>query len=331
MNADMELLYQSSKQFAQRIEHQKGQLDTQAYLIKTERIHDQIQHHNNLIQYFTGLSLVALVLIPVVYWWSLHIPLCRRLDNLTARIEAIARGDLSINYPKFPESELGILKRLDNSFNEMSLALAITISTLKRQLRQVSYSAEQVAEVSQHEDLPQTVNQSQAGHTTSSDFDKALVSSFAYDLVDSSEVVNLMLSSFKFDLDEGFQASFPDERRDFDRIEASIRVELCQDHWITEKVTRDFSTAGLSVLISDVELARLNPAEPLNIRLFLPKTVKLETQHPTQVLALNAHLTRLGERLGERFNEQVRLSIRFSLMSEHEFIVLQTLFNYFAE
>ncbi|WP_157447156.1 PilZ domain-containing protein [Catenovulum agarivorans] len=326
INQRVELLYQNGLDLTAALQLSQSQLHADStdtaihvnqFLLRNESIHNELAFHQARFHLYVWLCIASLVLIPIMYWVSLHKPLYQRLDNLIARMDSIVRGDLSINHPKFPESDVGIIKQLDNSFSEMSLALAITISTLKRQLKHVSYSAEQVQDITKH----------QLSASESNMYDTGLLSSIAHDLVDSTEVVSLLLASFKFDLGDGYLAAYPDEKRQYDRLDIGIRVEVEQSHCFIDRMSNDFSVGGVNVYCRLDEVSRFDQDKILMVRLYLPKQIAHKYHIHDQLLEIPA---KIGWRklIDDRYEE---VCFQYVINEHKNFAVLSDLFEYFAE
>jgi methyl-accepting chemotaxis protein len=69
----------------------------------------------------------------------------RRVGDLLARATKLAEGDFGTQEEYFKINSSDEISQLGKSFNEMTLSLSNTISTVKRQSRQVGHSAHQVA------------------------------------------------------------------------------------------------------------------------------------------------------------------------------------------
>ena len=326
INQRVELLYQNGLDLASALELRKTQFDSDMtdvashinqFLLRSESLHNELAFHQSRFHLYAWLCILSLVLIPIMYWISLHKPLYQRLENLIARMDSIVRGDLSVNQPKFPESDVGIIKQLDNSFSEMSLALAITISTLKRQLKHVSYASEQVQDITKH--------QLEASETNI--YDTKLLRSFAYNLVDSTEVVSLLLASFKFDLDEGFIASYPDDRREYDRLDVAVRLEIEQSHCFIDRMSNDFSVAGVSVFCRLDEVRRFDEDKMMLLRVYLPKLIANKHHIHDQLLEIPAKIAR-RKLIDDRYEE---VCFEYVIAEQKTYAILTDLFEYFAE
>lgn len=326
INQRVELLYQNGLDLASALELRKTQFDSDMtdvashinqFLLRSESLHNELAFHQSRFHLYAWLCILSLVLIPIMYWISLHKPLYQRLENLIARMDSIVRGDLSVNQPKFPESDVGIIKQLDNSFSEMSLALAITVSTLKRQLKLVSYGSEQVHDITKH----------QLSASESNIYDTELLSSFAHNLVDSTEAVSLLLASFKFDLDEGFIASYPDDKREYDRLDVAVRLEVEQSHCFIDRMSNDFSIAGVNVYCRLDEVRRFEQEKLLVLRLYLPKLIAHKYHINDHLLEIPAKIAR-RTLIDDRYEE---VGFKYVITEQKTYKILNELFDYFAE
>ncbi|WP_152537613.1 hypothetical protein [Catenovulum agarivorans] len=326
INHKVELLYNNGLTLAAALEnvdanqHKTSRIAVQQinqFILQNESVHNELAFHQSRFALYVWLCIVSIVLIPIMYWVSLHKPLYQRLDNLISRMDSIVRGDLSINHPKFPESDVGIIKKLDNSFSEMSLALAVTISTLKRQLKHVSYASEQVQDITKHQ-----ISASEANI-----YDTQLVRSFAYDLVDSTEVVSLMLASFKFDLGDEYSVSYPDEKRQYDRLDVGIRLEVEQSHCFIDRISNDFSVSGVNVYCRLDEVSRFDQDKALVVRLYLPKLIAHKYQIQDHLLEIPAKISR-RTLIDDRYEE---VCFQYVITEKKTYSVLSDLFEYFAE
>ncbi|WP_440903252.1 hypothetical protein ACMZOO_10195 [Catenovulum sp. SX2] len=326
INKRVEFLYQNGLDLTAALQLTQSQFHADSadsanhinqFLLRNESIHDELAFHQARFHLYVWLCIASLVLIPIMYWVSLHKPLYQRLENLIARMDSIVRGDLSVNHPKFPESDVGIIKQLDNSFSEMSLALAITISTLKRQLKHVSYSAEQVQDITKHQLTASETNI----------YDTGLMSSFAHDLVDSTEVVSLLLASFKFDLDDGYLAAYPDEKRQYDRLDIGVRLEVEQSHCFIDRLSNDFSVAGVNLYCRLDEMSRFDQDKILMVRLYLPKLIAHKYHMHDQLLEIPAKIAR-RKLIDDRYEE---VCFEYVIAEQKTYAILTDLFEYFAE
>lgn len=326
INKKVELLYQNGLDLTAALEVTKLQFHSDStdatnhinqFLLRNESIHNELAFHQARFHLYVWLCIASLVLIPIMYWVSLHKPLYQRLENLIARMDSIVRGDLSVNHPKFPESDVGIIKQLDNSFSEMSLALAITISTLKRQLKHVSYSAQQVQDITKHQMTASETNI----------YDTGLMQSFSHDLVDATEVVSLLLASFKFDLDDGYLAAYPDEKREYDRLDIGIRLEIEQSHCFIDRMSNDFSLGGVNVYCRLDEMSRFDPDKILVMRLYLPKPIAHKYHLQDSLLEIPAKITR-RTLIDDRYEE---VCFEYAVSDQKTYAMLAELFEYFAE
>lgn len=300
--------------------------------------------------------LLCLVILPIIYYFSLHRPLNKRLRNLNARVESIARGDLSINHPKFPDTDLGLLKQVDNSFTEMSLALAVTIATLKRHAKQVGYSAEQVAEIAAelaevgyHLDANKPfwnralaklesvalVSDDQIDEVfitgdlledlKLSAADAKLIERIADDLSATTETVNLLASSFKFDLDDSYRMTFSGDKREYERVDAKIKLQLKYQKIHLETITKDFSQAGFSIEFDIADAPIIENNEIVHIAMFLPKQVKYKLNSGDKFDVQSQLIRKI------QLDNKLIYSFQYYAISPADLEALNAVFEYFVE
>lgn len=98
-----------------------------------------------------------------------------------------------------------------------------------------------------------------------------VVSMIGEDLYQTSEMVNQLMGSFRFDADETTVKKSQNELRRSPRLDAKVKVKLAQGEISMETVTRNISCHGIGVVINESIDIQLEKEQKVDVTLYPPQ------------------------------------------------------------